>query len=277
MNKAITDGVVFQPPSFADGLDVWSSGDGTPGSDTYDNSTTAAFVPADQDFGSCLEVLKTQTVTKVRYMGETPILPGCYLKVTARIKVMSGIFPSVRIAGWAGAAGGTNVANVVQIGQSVATTAYGTVVEVSALVGTGDRSGVDMVWGPTALYGHFGLDLTGANGGVVRIDDIEIEDVSDVFLFDQLGQVDVLDYGAIGDGTTDNVAAFAAADAAANGRTVYVPAGVYFLGSNTTMENEVRFEGTVTMPDDNRLVLTKNYDLPNYVAAFGDEVVAFKK
>ncbi len=35
MNKAITDGVVFAPLPFSAGLGVWSSGDGTPGSDTY--------------------------------------------------------------------------------------------------------------------------------------------------------------------------------------------------------------------------------------------------
>ena len=51
MNKAITDGLLLMPPAFADGLNVWSSGDGTPGSDTYLNAANAAFVPADQDFG----------------------------------------------------------------------------------------------------------------------------------------------------------------------------------------------------------------------------------
>ena len=35
----------------------------------------------------------------------------------------------------------------------------------------------DMVWWTTALYGHFGLDLKGKNGGLVRIDDLVIEDV----------------------------------------------------------------------------------------------------
>ena len=35
MNKAITDGLVLMPPPFADGLAVWSAGDGTPGSETY--------------------------------------------------------------------------------------------------------------------------------------------------------------------------------------------------------------------------------------------------
>ncbi|WP_348773503.1 hypothetical protein [Litoreibacter halocynthiae] len=60
MNKAITDGLVLTPPPFANGLDVWSRGDGTPGTATYDGYATAAFVPADQDFGGCLEVLKNR-------------------------------------------------------------------------------------------------------------------------------------------------------------------------------------------------------------------------
>jgi hypothetical protein len=30
MNKAISDGVLLTLPAFATGLDVWSSGDGTP-------------------------------------------------------------------------------------------------------------------------------------------------------------------------------------------------------------------------------------------------------
>ncbi|MEM9350104.1 MAG: glycosyl hydrolase family 28-related protein [Pseudomonadota bacterium] len=277
MNKAITDGVNFQPPSFANGLDVWSSGDGTPGSDTYDNAVNAAFVPADQDFGGALEIQKTESVTKLRYMGETPILPGCYLQVRARVKCLSGIFPSVRIAAWAGGAGGAHVPGVVQVGPTTVLSSYGSIVEVAAIVGTGSRNGVDMPWGTETLYGHFGLDLTGANGGIVRIDDIEIEDVSNVFIDDRLGSVDVVDYGAVGDGTTDDSAAFEAADAAAQGRDVFVPSGTYHLASDVTFENRVRFEGTVTMPDDKKLLLLKNYDFANYEDAFGDEVLAFKK
>ena len=78
-------------------------------------------------------------------------------------------------AGWAGTAGGSNLAGVVQTGPSVSIDGYGEVVEVKAIVGTGSRTGVDMVWSG-ASYGHFGLDLTGPNGGLVRIDDIEIDD-----------------------------------------------------------------------------------------------------
>ncbi|MEM6479157.1 MAG: glycosyl hydrolase family 28-related protein [Pseudomonadota bacterium] len=277
MNKAITDGVVFQPPAFSGGLDVWSSGNGTPGSDTYDAAANAAFVPADQDFGGALEIQKTASITRLRYMGETPIFPGCYLQIKARVKCISGALPSVRIAAWAGAAGGSNVSGVVQTGPSVAISSYGSVVEVSAIVGTGARGGVHMVWGTQALYGHFGLDLTGSNGGVVRIDDIEIEDVTSAFIADRIGLVDVLDYGAIGDGVTDDSAAFEAADSAASGRTVFVPSGTYHLAQNVTINSRIRFDGTVTMPEEKQLVLAKNYDFPTYEDAFGDEVLGFKK
>ncbi len=277
MNKAITDGIVLMPPGFAGGLDVWSSGDGTPGSTTYDGSGYAAFVPADQDFGGCIEILKSEAIQKLRYTGETPLLPGCYLQIRARVKVISGALPSVRIAAWAGGAGGVHVPAVVQTGPAVPLSTYGKVVEVSAIVGSGARTGVDMVWGTQPLYGHFGLDLTGPNGGVVRIDDIEITDVTSVFLRDMLGLVDVRDYGAVGDGVTDDSAAFEAADAAANGRAVLVSKGTYFLGDSVTFESSVRFQGTVSMAADKLFVLTRNFDLPTYIDAFGDEELAFRK
>lgn len=276
MNKVITDGLVLMPPPFADGLDVWSSGDGTPGSDTYDVSGNGAFVPADADFAGALEIVKTSSTTKLRYMGETTILPGCYLKVTARVKCVAGALPDVRIAGWAGQAGGSELSGVVTVGPSVSLTSYGDVVEVSAIIGTGARTGVDMTWNG-ASYGHIGLDLTGPNGGVVRIDDLVIEDVSSVFLRDMIGLVDVRDYGAMGDGVTDDSDAFDAADADADGREVLVSEGVYFLGGSVTFNNQVRFQGTVVMGEEHRLIFQKNFDYPTYVDAFGDEELAFKK
>ncbi|MEO1779460.1 MAG: glycosyl hydrolase family 28-related protein, partial [Pseudomonadota bacterium] len=277
MNKAITDGVLLMPPAFANGLDVWSSGDGTPGSDTYDNAPNAAFVPADQDFGGCLELQKTAGTTRLRYMGQTPLLPGCYLRVTARIKAIAGNLPTVRIAGFAARANGSSVGGLGTTGDAVTLTTYGSVVEVSAIVGAGNRSGVDLVWGTEPVYGHFGIDLTGPNGGVVRIDDLIIEDISSVFLSDLVSVVDVRDYGAVGNGTTDDSAAFDAADAAANGRTVLVPEGTFRLNSDVAFNNKVLFEGTVTMPDTRMLLIRKNYDLPTYIDAFGDEVLGFKK
>ncbi|KIC10963.1 hypothetical protein RA19_09550 [Leisingera sp. ANG-M1] len=277
MNKAITEGLQLMPPAFADGLNVWSSGDGTPGSDTYDGAANAVFVAADPDFGGCLELQKTENTQKLRFMGETPLQPGCYLQIKARIKAVSGALPSVRIAGWAAASNGSHISGVDETAPQVALTTYGDAVEVTGIVGSGSRGGVDMPWGRTAAYGHFGLDLTGANGGVVRIDDIEITDITSAFLRDMLSLVDVTDYGAVGNGSFDCSAAFEAADAAADGRRILVPAGEFYLNSTVSLGSEAVFEGTVSMPDDEMLLLTKNFDFPSYAAAFGNEELAFKK
>lgn len=277
MNKAITDGIVFTPPAFTNGLNVWSSGNGTPGSPTYDGSGTGAFVPADPNFGGCLEILKVNTTQQLRYMGQTPLFPGCYLQIKARVKAISGPLPQVRIAGWAGGAGDVQVTGVTEQGPATQLSGYGAVHEITAIVGTGQRPGVDMPWGVDALYGHFGLDIDGANGAVIRVDDIKITDVTGVFLRDLISLVDVRDFGAVGDGVVDDSAAFESADQAANGRRVFVPEGTYLLAQNTSISSEIEFEGTVTMPDDKMLLLTKNFDLPAYITAFGDEMLAFKK
>jgi hypothetical protein len=276
MNKAITDGIVFDPLPFSVGLSLWSSGDGTPGSDTYALSGSGNFVAADQDFGGCLEILTQSTTQKLRYMGETPILPGCYLQITARVKAVAGPMPAVAIAGWAGMAGGLPVAGLPQAATPVQLTTYGQVVEIKGIVATADRTGVDLAW-HGAQYGHFGLNLTGATGGIVRIDDITIEDVSAVFTRDLVGLVDVRDYGAVGDGVTDDRSAFVAADNAANGQAVMVPEGVYFLGGNVTMQNPVRFQGRIVQNPEYRFILQRDYDYDSYLAAFQDEELAFKK
>ncbi len=277
MNKAITDGVVLTPPAFAAGLGMWSSGDGTPGSDTYDGAVNAAFVPADADFSGCLELQKTEATQRLRYMGQTPIEPGCYLRVTARVKAMSGNLPSVRIAAWAGQSGGSHVGGLTEIGPSTVLTGYGQVFEITAIIGSGTRGGVDMPWGTSPDYAHVGLDLTGATGGVIRIDDLIVEDLTSAFHRDMMAMVDVRDYGALGNGSTDDTAAFLAANAAADGREVLVPAGTYRLNSDVTMTERVRFEGSISMPTTAIFSLTKNFDLPTYIDAFGNEQLAFQK
>jgi hypothetical protein len=279
MNKVITDGLVLMPPPFSAGLNLWSREDGTVGSGSYASQPNAAYVPADADFGGCLELLKTSSTQKLRSYGETPIIPGMYLRVTARVKAISGSLPSVRIAGWAGTSTNTNAINITQVGPSVALSTYGQVVTVSAIVATSNRSGVNMAWGTTPVYGHFGLDLTGSNGGIVRIDDIEIEDITSAFLRDLMDWVDVRDFGARGDGTTDDSAAFAAADTYArdNEVAVLVSKGTYFLNTNVTLTSKVRFEGTVSMPAQYRLACTRDYNLDTYEAAFGDEEEGFRR
>jgi hypothetical protein len=277
MNQVITDGLILMPPAFGDGLAVWSRHDGTPGSDTYATATNAALVPADQDFGTCLEILKTDTVTTLRYMGETPVPAGTYLRVSVRIKAVSGTLPSVQIGAWAGNSSNGNVSGVPQTGPSVALTEYGRIETVSAIIGLGQRGGVDMVWGETATYGHFGLDLTGANGGTVRIESIQIEDITSVFYRKLMDWVDVKDFGAVGDGVTNDLAAFEAADAAADGREVLVSESVFLITGSLTMDSPVRFQGTMIMGDTVRFALTKNFNLNTYADAFGDEVQGFKK
>jgi hypothetical protein len=278
MNKAVTDGLILMPPPFAEGLGVWSSGDGTPGSPTYDGAANAAFVPSDPDFEGCLELLKTSSTQKLRWMGQTPILTGCYLRVTARIKAVSGALPTVRIAGFAADAGGSAVPGVTTTGPAVTLTSYGEIVEVSAIIGTGARSGVNLSW-PGVSYGHVGLDLTGANGGIVRIDDLTVEDVSSFWLRDMMDWVDVKDYGAVGNGVDDDHAAFvaAAADALATRRSLLVSDGVYYLSQTLTIEVPVRFVGRLSMPDAARLQLTKNFDYPTYASAFNSEGMALRK
>jgi hypothetical protein len=277
MNKAITDGLVLMPPPFAAGLNLWSSANGVPGDPTYQGAANAALVTNDQDFAGCLELQKTTSTVKVRSFAQTPLHPDMYLRITARVKAVSGNLPSVRIAAWVGNASGANVSGVVQAGPAVALTQYGQVVTVSAIVGAGNRTGVDMAWGTAAVYAHIGLDLTGANGGVVRVDDLEVEDVTSVFIRDMLDMVDVRDYGAIGNGVANDVAAFLAADAAAAGRTILVSKGTYSLPGNLTINSPIRFQGTVTQPAANRLILTRNFDLETYSRAFGGDVAGFTK
>ena len=98
-------------------------------------------------------------------MDKTPISPGRYLKITARVKAISGNFSSVRIAVWAGTTGDVNLPWMTQAGPLPELEDYGNVVDVSAIVGSDQRPEVDMVWGTTALYGQFGLDLKDKNGG----------------------------------------------------------------------------------------------------------------
>lgn len=277
MNQVITDGLVLMPPAFVAGLEMWSRQDGTAGTDTWASAPNAALVAADPDFGDCLEIYKSDGTTRIRSMAPTPLVPGLYLRVSARVKVLSGNLPAIRIAGLPRTSTDQTVTSVPVSGPETVLTGYGEVVTVSAIIATGARTGVDMPWGAQTDYGHLGLDLTGPNGGQVRIEAISVEDVTGVFLRKLMDWVDVRDFGALGDGASDDRAAFVAADLAAAGREILVPEGVYMIGSSLTLNAPMRFEGRLSMPDGARLALNQNFDLKGYSEAFGDDVLGLKK
>jgi len=76
MNKVITDGIVLMPPAFGDGLDVWSSADGLPGDPAYDGASNATLIAADADFGTSLELQKTQSTKSCAIWGKRHYLRG---------------------------------------------------------------------------------------------------------------------------------------------------------------------------------------------------------
>ncbi|MBU2958650.1 glycoside hydrolase family 55 protein [Paracoccus sp. 1_MG-2023] len=277
MNIAITNGLLLMPPAFRAGLNAWSQTNGTSGSATWANAANAALIPADQDFGACLEIVKQQGTTSIRFMGETPMIPGVYLRVSARVKAVAGALASARIGAWAGNGSRNHVTGLVEAGPAVPMTAYGDIIEVSAIVGVGARSGVDMSWGTAPTYGHFGVDLIGSNGGAFRIESVQIEDVTAAFVPSLLDWVDVRDFGARGDGTTNDRAAFIAADRAANGGHVLVPEGEFLISGDLSIDSPIRFRGRITTPTSTRVAFMQSFDYPTYAKAFGDETLGLKK
>lgn len=277
MNIAITNGLLLMPPAFRAGLNAWSRSDGTSGSATWASADNAGINPSDQDFGACLEIFKQQTTTSIRFMGETPMIPGVYLRISARVKAVAGALCGVRIAGWAGDGSRSHVTGLTEVGPTRALTTYGDVVEVSAIVGVGRRSGVDMGWGTQPIYGHFGLDLVGANGGAFRIESIRIEDVSAAFVPSLIDWVDVRDYGAVGDGVTNDRAAFVAADQASNGGWILVPEGTFYISGDLGIQSPIRFKGKLKAPASTRISFLQSFDYPTYADAFGDETEGLKK
>ena len=87
-----------------------------------------------------------------------------------------------------------------------------------------------------------------------------------------LNQVDFRDYGAPGDGSADDRAAFVAA---ASGREILVPSGTYFIGGSLILHAPMSFEGTLKMSKSSELSLTKQFDLDKYYQAFGFEKTEF--
>lgn len=75
--------------------------------------------------------------------------------------------------------------------------------------------------------------------------------------------INVLDYGAVADGVTNDSAAFIAARTAANGRAIYAPAGTYKLNTAITSSEDLILEGDgpSTVLDFTGTVTGGNYGL----------------
>lgn len=166
------------PPDFAEGLDDWSSGDGTPDSPTYEDAEHARIAVGDPDFGTCLEVRKVETIQRLRYMAEMPIPNGGYLEIRTRLKPLRGPLPGARIAAWPGGLHGKPVAELPAEAAVVLSRGHDEVNELCAVIGPVAMPGVDLVWDGRVLYAHIGLDLVGPDGGVVRIERFQVRDVT---------------------------------------------------------------------------------------------------
>jgi hypothetical protein len=174
--------VDLAPPDFAEGLDDWSSGDGTPDCPTYETASHVRIAVGDADFGSCLEMRKVEAVQRLRYMAELPVATGAFLEIRARIKALRGPLPGARIAAWPGGLHGKPVADLPAAAPVVLLRRHGEVQELCAIIGPVAHPGVDLVWDGRVLYAHVGLDLVGPDGGVVRIERLGVRDVSDRYL-----------------------------------------------------------------------------------------------
>jgi hypothetical protein len=178
MNHHAQHELDLMPPPFAEGLEDWSRGDGTPDGPTWDEAENARLAREDADFGPCLELRTTGAVARVRYMGEVPLLAGGFIEVAARIKAVRGPLPSVRIAAWPGGAQGQGVSGLPVAGPRLPVPAHGRVCAIRAVIGRDARPGVDLVWDARVLYAHVGLDVEAPAGAVVRIADVEVRDVT---------------------------------------------------------------------------------------------------
>lgn len=181
MNLYAHPDIDLMPPPFAEGLDDWSRGDGTPDSPTWERAENARLARGDADFGACLEVRKVAGVERIRYMGEVPLRPGAYVEIAARVKAVRGPLAGARIAAWPGGAKGREICGLATEAPQVDLPGHEAVVTLAAVIGPEALPGVTLVWGPPVLYAHVGLDLVGAAGGVVRIESVAVREVTERF------------------------------------------------------------------------------------------------
>jgi hypothetical protein len=117
------------------------------------------------------------------------------------------------------------------------------------------------------------------SGGIARDHRHALADLPDAVAHDL--HINVMDYGAVGDGLNDDTTAFnlAATDAAYDGshsRTVVVPCGIYKITGTVTLGNGVRLVGCGK--GGTKLVFTPsgNDDVCLHATNSGDNLNQFK-
>lgn len=178
MNFHARPEVDLMPPPFAEGLDDWTWGEGTPDGPSYDEADFARVAPRDAMFGTCLELRTVEPVQRLRYMGELPVARGAFLEVTAALKVVRGPLPKARIAAWPGGPQGFGVAGLPTQGPLETFAGHDRVRVLRAVIGPAALPGVDLVWDERVLYAHVGLDLVGEPGAVVRVGQVAVREVT---------------------------------------------------------------------------------------------------
>lgn len=181
MNVHAATAFDLMPPPFSEGLDDWSRGDGTPDSPGYAGSGDARIACGDPDFGTCLELRKTEPVQRLRYRGEVPVRAGRFLEIAVRLKGMRGPLPMAQIAAVPGGAHGRLIDGLPWDGPASAFRRDGAILSLRAVIGPEPFAGVDLVWDRRALYAHVGVDFVGPNGGVLRVEDVAVRDVTAAF------------------------------------------------------------------------------------------------
>lgn len=268
----------FSPPAFAEGLANWSRTTGEAGTPHYGNFAGATLIPNDPDLGPCVEVETAVLQQKFRSILRTPLAPGRYLRACIRFKQVSGPTVALECAvRWIDEADQT-ILGLKQTGPEVAAVSPGVVYEAVTVFAACKYDNVDAAWKYDAVEANLGFNINSvAAGAVVRIADIVVQDVSPQSIQPTLAELDARDFGATGDGVTDNKAALEAADAAAAGRTVILPEGDYALLGNTTLRENWRFVGRLLTPSNARVEFRGEFDFESYYEAFKDGETALKK
>ena len=276
MTLDMIGGESYLPKRFNEGLNYWRNDLAASSVTTLDADPNFTLSTQANDTYGQLIVNKSNSTMAAVHGSLIPIIATQYLEVKFKIQLLSGSAPNVKIIGAATTSTGTPLPANSRNGPSVELVS-GIEMEVSAIIGSGARPGVDLVWQTDVAGAYFGLELTGPNGGTVLVKDMQISDVSAAFLSMHSGMIDIRDYGGIGDGTTDCRDAFIAADAEANGRTLFLPEGDFYIGSELTIHSPLRCTGRIVADDATPIMLIHRYDLETYFHAFKNEEVAFRK